>query len=87
MKRYFIGTSSLDTKEKESCVDAARPIKVVAPIKAGMDCAVAATMLPMSARAAPSMKNQRRLNIISVIVYGQEIWSYSPKQVTQPTNK
>jgi hypothetical protein len=60
-KRYFIGTSSLETKEKESWVDAARPISVVAPMRAGIDCAVAATMLPIRPRAAPRVKNQRRL--------------------------
>jgi hypothetical protein len=82
MKRYLIGTSSLDTKEKESCVDAARSIKVVAPIKAGIDCAVAATMLPMSASTAPRMKNQRRLNRMSVVIYQHNIGFYSPKQIT-----
>ena len=61
INRYFIGTSSLETNENESCVDAASPIKVVAPIKAGIDCAVAATMLPMRASTDPRIKNQRRL--------------------------
>lgn len=63
--RYFMGTSSLETKEKESCVEAASPIKVVAPINAGIDWAVAATILPTSARAEPQMKNHRRLSSMS----------------------
>lgn len=35
--RYFMGTNSLDTNENDNCVEAASPIKVVAPIRVGID--------------------------------------------------
>jgi hypothetical protein len=50
-KRYFIGTSSLDTIPKLSCVDAAREIKVMPPIRILMVDAVATTMHPRIARS------------------------------------
>jgi hypothetical protein len=65
MKRFFIGTSSLETMPKLNCVEAANPIKTIAPISDGMVFAVHATIQPTKERSWPEMKNQRRLLKVS----------------------
>lgn len=62
--RYFMGTSSLDTIPKLSCVDAAKEIRTMPPMRILIVDAVATTIHPMIARTWPEMKNHRRLGTV-----------------------
>jgi hypothetical protein len=87
-KRYFMGTSSLDTIPKLSCVEAAREMRVMPPMRILIVDAVATIKHPRIARTWPEIKNQRRLDIVRIGTKNRDCWlAYPKRSLNRPTKR